>query len=186
MATLSQICPWWLAPMLDNSIRRLIHNPEKILSRCIKRGQMVLDVGCGSGTFTIAMAKMVGETGKVIAVDVQDEMLNLLRMKAAKDGLESRIITNKCEQDRIGISAKADFVLAFYMVHEVSNVEAFLKEVALLLKPKAKLLIVEPKFHVSAYSFKRTIEAAHLAGLKPVSELKIRFSRSMLFQSASV
>jgi ubiquinone/menaquinone biosynthesis C-methylase UbiE len=186
MATLSQICPWWLAPMLDNSIRRLIHNPEKILRGCIKRGQMVLDAGCGSGTFTIAMAKMVGETGKVIAVDVQDEMLNLLRIKAAKEGLESRIITYKSEPDRIGISDKVDFVLAFYMVHEVSNVEAFLKEVALLLKPKGKLLIVEPKFHVSASSFKRTLEAAHLAGLKPVYEIKIRFSRSMLFQSASV
>ena len=180
----SRICPWWLASALDNPIRRLIHNPEKILGGYIESGQTVLDVGCGSGTFTIAMAKMVGETGKVIAVDVQDEMLQIVRKKAAKERLESRIITHKSKPDRIGISDKVDFALAFYMVHEVPDVEAFLKEIATLLKPNGRLLIVEPKLHVSASSFKKTLEAARLAGFKPISEPKIRFSRSKLFQFA--
>src|SRR5512136_422279 len=106
LADLSYICPRWLAPVLDNPIRRLIHNPEKILSGCIGNGQTVLDLGCGSGTFTIALAKMVGETGKVIAVDVQDEMLQVVRKKAAKEGLESRINTHKSEPNRIGIEEK--------------------------------------------------------------------------------
>jgi ubiquinone/menaquinone biosynthesis C-methylase UbiE len=184
MAELSRICPWWLAPVLDNPIRRLIHNPAKILSEYIKRGQTVLDLGCGSGTFTLAMAKMVGEAGKVIAVDVQDEMLQIVRKKAAKNGLESRIITHKCEQNRIGIPDKVDFALAFYMVHEVPKAEAFLKEVASLLNPEGKLLIVEPRFHVSELAFDRTLEAARLAGLKQISKPEIRFSRSMLFQLA--
>jgi 2-polyprenyl-3-methyl-5-hydroxy-6-metoxy-1,4-benzoquinol methylase len=70
------------------------------------------------------------------------------------------------------------------MVHEVPNAEAFLREIVSILKPRGKLLIVEPKFHVSASSFKRTLEAAQLAGMKPISEPKIRFSRSMLFQLA--
>jgi ubiquinone/menaquinone biosynthesis C-methylase UbiE len=95
LADLSHICPRWLAPVLDNPIRRLIHNPEKILSGFIGNGQTVLDLGCGSGTFTIALAKMVGETGKVIAVDVQDEMLQMVKKKAVKEGLESRIMTFK-------------------------------------------------------------------------------------------
>jgi ubiquinone/menaquinone biosynthesis C-methylase UbiE len=179
-----RICPSWLASTLDNPIRRLIHNPEKILSEYIESGQKVLDVGCGPGTFTIIMAKMVGDSGKVIAVDVQDKMLQIVRTKAAKEGLESRIITHKCRPDGIGISDRVDFALAFYMVHEVPDSEAFLREIASLLKPKGKLLIVEPKFHVSASSFKKTIEAAQLAGMKPISEPKICFSRSMLFQSA--
>jgi ubiquinone/menaquinone biosynthesis C-methylase UbiE len=182
MADLSRICPWWLAPTLDNPIRRLIHNPEKILGGYIESGQMVLDLGCGPGTFTIALAKMVGETGKVIAVDVQDEMLQVVRKKAAKEGLESRIIAFKSVSNRIGISDKVDFALVFYMVHEVPNTEAFLKEVAALLRPKGKLLIVEPKFHVSESAFKRTLEAAQIAGLKVISEPQIRFSRSALFQ----
>lgn len=184
MINLPNICPWWLASILDNPIRRLVHNPEKILRGYIDRGQTVLDLGCGSGTFTIALARMVGETGKVIAVDVQDEMLQILRKKAIKVGLASRIIAHKSEHDRIGILDKVDFALAFYMAHEVPDVEAFLREIASLLKPNGKLLIVEPMFHVSASSFKKTREAAQLAGLKPISEPKILFSRSMLFQLA--
>ena len=62
----SSICPWWLASALDNPIRRLIHNPEEILGGYIESGQTVLDLGCGSGTFTIFMARMVGEMGKAI------------------------------------------------------------------------------------------------------------------------
>ena len=176
------VCPWWLARTLDNPIRRLIHNPEEILSRYIEPGQTVLDLGCGSGTFTIAMARMVGETGKVIAVDVQDEMLQMVRQKAVKEGLDSRVITHKSEPDRIGISDKVDFALAFYMVHEVPNAKGFLKEIASLLKPNGKLLIVEPLFHVSASSFKSTVDAAQLAGLKSILEPRIRFSRSVLLQ----
>jgi len=176
------VCPWWLARTLDNPIRRLIHNPEEILSRYIEPGQTVLDLGCGSGTFTIAMARMVGETGKVIAVDVQDEMLQMVKEKAVKEGLDSRIITHKSDPDRIGISDRVNFALAFYMVHEVPDVKTFLKEIASLLKPNGKLLIVEPLFHVSASSFKDTVDAAQLAGLKPISEPRIRFSRSVLLQ----
>jgi len=178
------ICPQWLAPALDNRIRRLTHDPKKILSTYIKRGQTVLDLGCGSGTFTIDMARMVGETGIVIAVDVQEEMLQIVRKKSAKERLESRIITHKSEPDRIGISDKIDFALAFYMVHEVPDAEAFLEEIAAVLKPTGKLLIVEPIIHVSASSFRKTLKAAHLAGFEIASEPKIRFSRSALLQSA--
>jgi len=177
------ICPSWLGQILDNPIRRLIHNPKEIFGGYIERGQTVLDIGCGSGTFTIAMAKMVGENGKVIAVDVQDEMLLLVRKKAVKEGIESRIITHKSGPNGIGITDRVDFALAFYMVHEVPDAQAFLKEIAGHLKPGGKLLIVEPKIHVSASSFNNMLEAARLAGLKPISEPEIRFSRSMLFQS---
>lgn len=181
MADSSRICSWKHAFALDNAIRRLIHNPQKILVGHIKPGQTVLDVGCGPGTFTIAMAKMVGESGKVIAVDVQEEMLQILKKKAAQHGLESRIVTHKSDPDRIGISEKVDFALAFYMVHEVPNAEAFLREIVSVLRPEGKLLVVEPKFHVSATAFEKTIEVALQAGLSPISEPKILFSRSKLF-----
>ena len=176
------VCPWWLARALDNPIRRLIHRPDKILGEYIEPGQTVLDLGCGSGTFTIAMARMVGEAGRVIAVDVQEEMLQMVKQKAVKEGLASRITTHKSKPDGIGISDKVDFALAFYMIHEVPDVGAFLMEAASLLKPSGRLLIAEPLIHVSESSFKKTVDAARLAGLKPVSEPKIRFSRSMLFK----
>jgi ubiquinone/menaquinone biosynthesis C-methylase UbiE len=182
MADSSRICSWKIAFALDNPIRRLIHDPKKILGGYIEPGQTVLDLGCGPGTFSLAMAKMVGESGKVIAVDVQEEMLQIVREKAAQQGLESRIVTHKSDPDRIGISEKVDFALAFYMVHEVPSAEAFLGEIVSILKPKGKLLVVEPKMHVSATAFEKTIEVARQAGLSPISEPKIFFSRSKLFQ----
>lgn len=180
MSEASHLCSWKIAFALDNPIRRIIHNPQKILGGYIEPGQTVLDLGCGPGTFSLAMAKMVGESGRVIAVDVQEEMLQIVREKAARQGLESIIVTHKSGPDGIGLSEKVDFALAFYMVHEVPDAEAFLKEVVSVLKPKGKLLIVEPKMHVSAAAFEKTIEVARLAGLKTISEPKIRFSRSKL------
>ena len=182
MAESSRICPWWLAPTLDNPIRRFVHNPEKFLRRYIREGDTVLDLGCGSGTFTIAIAKMVGEGGRVIAVDLQEKMLEILRKKAAKEGLSSRITTHRSEADRIGISDRVDFALAFYMVHEVADQGRFFREVATLLKEDASLLISEPKFHVSKSAFRRMKEAAEGAGLAPTDEPKIRFSRSVLLR----
>jgi ubiquinone/menaquinone biosynthesis C-methylase UbiE len=176
----SRICSWKIANALDNPIRRLIHNPQKILDGYIESGQTVLDLGCGPGTFSICLAKMVGESGKVIAVDVQEEMLQIVRKKAARLGLESRIVTHRSGPDRVGLSEKVDFALAFYMVHEVPNAKAFLEEISTVLKTGGKLLIVEPKMHVSAAAFERTIDIARQAGLSPISEPKIRFSRSKL------
>ena len=73
------VCPVKRASSLDNRIRRWIQNPQKILSAYIKEGMTVLDVGCGPGFFSIDMAQMVGESGSVIAADLQEGMLEKLR-----------------------------------------------------------------------------------------------------------
>jgi len=175
-----RICPASRAWMLDHPLRKLIHSPKRIVGPYVHPGDTVLDIGCASGFFTRPMAVMVGKEGCVIAADVQEEMLQIVREKAVQQGLESIIVTHKSGPDRIGLSEKVDFALAFYMVHEVPDAEAFLKEVASALKPRGKLLIVEPRMHVSPAAFEKTIEVARLAGLRTISEPKVRFSRSKL------
>jgi ubiquinone/menaquinone biosynthesis C-methylase UbiE len=178
----ARICSWQLAWFLDNWIRRCLHNPDRIVGKYIENGQTVLDLGCGPGLFTLAMARMVGEGGKVISVDIQEEMLQILRQKIQDAGLQSRIHLHKSRPDEIGIRVMVDFALAFYMVHEVPNKENFLREIASLLKPGGRFLIAEPKFHVSKPSFEETVKVAKASGLRLISRPEVLISRAALFQ----
>jgi len=180
-----RICPWQHAWFLDNWVRRAIHNPDRIIGIYIEKGQTVMDLGCGPGMFSLAMAKMVGEEGKVISVDIQEEMLHILRRKSEDAGLKSQILLHKSRPDGIGVREKANFALAFYMVHEVPDKAGFLSEVATLIKPQGRVLIVEPKWHVSESSFEETLEIAQSTGLLLISRPKILFSRAVLLQKNS-
>ena len=62
------VCPWWLAYTFDNPLRKLFHKPQIILAPYVKAGMRVMDVGCGMGFFSIGMAKLVGDNGKVFCV----------------------------------------------------------------------------------------------------------------------
>lgn len=174
------VCPWWLAYTFDNRLRRLIQKPERILDGLVQEGQTVVDLGCGMGYFSLAMAKMVGEKGRVISVDVQEKMLAVLRRRAERDGLSSRLHLHHCASDHLGINERVDFALAFWMVHEVPARERFLREVRTLLKPAAHFLIVEPRLHVSAASFQETLDSACAIGMKLVSKPKVRISRAAI------
>jgi ubiquinone/menaquinone biosynthesis C-methylase UbiE len=174
------VCPWWLAYTFDNRLRRLIHQPERILDGLVQAGQTVVDLGCGMGYFSLAMARMVGENGRVISVDVQEKMLRVLRHRAEREGLYSRIHLHHCAPDSLGINEEVDFALAFWMAHEVPAGERFLREVQTLLKPAAHFLIVEPRLHVSASSFQETLDTACAIGLKLVSKPKVRISRAAI------
>lgn len=176
----TDVCSYQRAWVLDIWIRKYIHNPYKIIGDYIKEGQTVLDLGCGPGFFSLAMAEMVGEKGRVISVDIQEEMLQMLRDKSERAGLKSRILPHKAQSDKIGISQMVDFALAFYMVHEVLDKKSFLREVASHLKPDGRFLIVEPKFHVSKSDFESTLKIVQIAGLNQVYEPEILFSRAAL------
>jgi predicted RNA methylase len=52
-------CPWWLCYAFDNPLRRIIHNPEQILSGLVRPGMQVVDLGCGTGVFTISQAVLL-------------------------------------------------------------------------------------------------------------------------------
>ena len=175
------ICPAEQGHWLASSIRRLVHNPEKILRGLIREGQTVADLGCGPGFFTIPMAELVGENGRVIAVDLQQGMLDMLKVRAERANMLSRIRLHKCEVDAIGVTEHVDFALAFYMVHEVQDVPGYLAQVSDMMKPDGRFLMVEPKGHVSRAQFAETTEIARAAGLKPIDSPRIFWGYSTLF-----
>ncbi|MBC8218166.1 MAG: class I SAM-dependent methyltransferase [Planctomycetes bacterium] len=176
------VCPVKRAGSLDNRIRRWLQDPQKILGPYIDEGMTVLDVGCGPGFFSIAMAQLVGKSGRVIAADLQEGMLEKLSSKIRGTELEPRITLHKCPDGRVGVSDKVDFALAFYMIHEVPNQEKFFDEVRSMLKPGGLVLIVEPPFHVSKGAFEETIGEARDAGLTPVDRPRIFLSKAVLLR----
>lgn len=173
-------CPWWLAYTFDNPLRGLVHDPAAILGDLVRPGYRVVDVGCGLGFFTMAMAELVGPGGRVVAVDLQREMLQGARRRAERRGLADRIEFRYCGPDRLGVEGPVDFVLAFWMVHEVSRPDAFVAEVRSLLGPAGRLLVAEPRGHVPASLFAATVRRLADAGFEVGSGPPIRFSRSVV------
>jgi FkbM family methyltransferase len=174
------VCPWWAGYFIDNPLRRLLHNPETICGRYVKPGMTVMDLGCGMGFFSIAMARMVGEQGHVIAVDIQQRMLDVLQRRAEKSGVASRIRLHRAAPGRLGVTSPVDFALAFAVVHEVPDARSFLTEACSCLKPDARFLVAEPRFHVSAEAFQRMLALAREVGLGVLEEPPIRLSRSVV------
>ncbi len=178
-----RVCPIKRAGGLDNIVRRLLQNPQKILGNYVKEGMTALDLGCGPGFFSVEMAIMVGESGLVIATDLQEGMLQKLKNKIQGTEIEKRIMLHKCEEDKIGVTENVDFVLAFYMVHEVPDQKKFFEEIKSILKPNGKALIVEPKlFHVSKGAFKEAIMKAKEIGLEAVEKPRIFLSRAVILE----
>jgi ubiquinone/menaquinone biosynthesis C-methylase UbiE len=176
----AMICPAELSGTLDNSFRKLFQNPEKILKPHIGKGMTVLDLGCGPGFFSVEIAKMVTRSGKVIAADLQEKMLEKVTKKIKGTDAESIIETHKCQDDRIGITEKVDFVLAFWMIHEVPDQEKLFAELKSILKPGGKIFIAEPKFHVSKDAFEKMITIVRNTGFEVSESPRVIISRAVL------
>jgi ubiquinone/menaquinone biosynthesis C-methylase UbiE len=174
------ICSWWLAYTFDNPLRRYFHDPQDILMPYLREGMTAIDLGCGMGYFSRAMAEIVGDAGKVISVDLQAEMLAITRKRAEKDGVARRIEFLLAKEDDLGVTGQADFTLAFWMVHEVTDMRNFFRQVYGTLKPGGTFLIAEPKMHVTRARFDAMLPITVKAGFQITAAPSIRFSRSVV------
>lgn len=173
-----RVCPVERAGRLDTRLRRWLQDPGKILGPHVREGMTVLDVGCGPGFFTVEAARRVGKKGRVIAADLQQGMLDKLQEKIAGTALEPRITLHRCEEDRIGVEQPVDFILAFYVVHELPDQAAFYGEAASLLAGAGSMLVVEPPFHVSKKKFAASLGLAREAGLEPGRGPRLLFCKT--------
>ena len=178
-------CPVWLGYFLLNPFRRFAQSPRRLLGPHVEEGMTVMDVGCAMGFFSLSLARLVGPSGRVVCVDMQEKMLEVLRRRAAKAGLTERIEFRRCFAESLEIAeyvGKVDFALAFAVVHEVSEPRRFIGEVAAGLKPGAKFLLAEPWGHVRKAEFECTLRLAEESGLAVIRRPQIWASRAALLQ----
>jgi FkbM family methyltransferase len=180
------VCPVRVGYLLSNPLRKLFHNPGKILGPYIKEGMTVLDVGCAMGFFSLPAASMVGSNGKVICVDIQKEMIQKLEKRATKAGLISRVETRLCNEESLNIydlTGKIDFAFAIAVVHETSDSSAFFYQIYQSLKLGHKFLVIEPGFHVSVEDFDKSISIAQESGFIVSDKPKSRNSRIVVLKN---
>jgi len=177
---MSHVCGSRFAFSLDNALRRLVHPPQKILGELVQSGMSAMDVGCGPGHFTLDLARLVGERGKVLAVDLQEGMLAKVQAKARAQGLESRIALHRAAGRVAGVGVGLDFILCFWMLHEVPDAHAMLVDLHGRLKPGGALLLAEPILHVGRKRFEAETGLALMAGFRVAERLDLRWSRAVL------
>ncbi len=169
---------------LDSRLRRFIYRPDRLAERYVKPGDRVLDFGCGPGFFTREFAKRTGDSGRVIAVDLQAEMLRLLQERLQPEGLMPRIRTHRCAEDSIGLSpecnGKIDVAFAIFVVHEVPDPGRLFREIAALLVPGGHLFYTEPPLIVSGKEFRYNLALAEGAGLRVAETRSFFLNRAAL------
>lgn len=183
----NDVCPWWLGWLLASPVRRLVQDPARILAPHVRGGMTVLEPGPGMGFFTLELARRVGPTGRVVAVDVQPRMLAGLARRARRAGLEGRVDARAARADRMPIddlSGRVDFVLAFAVVHELPDAGRFFAEIRRALAPEGTVLFAEPSGHVRADAFALELEAARRAGLSATPGPRIARSRTAVLAPA--
>jgi len=180
-----RVCPWWLGYLLASPIRRWFENPQDVLGPHLKSGATALDVGCAMGFFSLPLAELVGPTGRVICVDLQERMIRSLRKRATRAGVSDRIETRVCSTSSLGLGdleGEVDFALAYAVVHEVPDAAPFLAEIGDALVPGGRFLIAEPRGHVSREALEGTTAAAGKAGLLVIDRPEIKRSRAVLLE----
>jgi ubiquinone/menaquinone biosynthesis C-methylase UbiE len=132
------------AEWLERSEREIEEMPETALDKAgIGPGMTVADVGAGVGYFSVRLARRVGPEGKVYAVDVQPEMLAMLRERAAKAGVKNIIPVLGSESDPRLPKSSMDLILLVDVYHEFSQPQRMLHRLRDALKSDGKLVMLE-------------------------------------------
>ena len=109
----------------------------------VKPGMTVCDIGCGNGFYSLQLAKMVGPSGRVLAVDIQPEMLRMLRERAAKKGISNvQPILSSAHNPNLP-DGEVDLILLVDVYHEFSHPEHMLAAMRRSLSPSGLIALLE-------------------------------------------
>ena len=132
------------ASWLDRSAREQEEKPEQALQFIgIRPGMVVADVGAGTGYMTFRLAQLVGPSGKVIATDLQPEMLQIIRTKAGREHIANVEVVRGIETDARLPEGTIDLALLVDVYHEFRYPQAMLQSIRRSLTPQGELVLIE-------------------------------------------
>ena len=141
---IAQVMGHRAAGWLERPEREKEEAPTKLLKALdIKPGQVVADIGAGSGYHTFRMAPLVGDTGKILAVDIQQEMLDLIGAKAKKEKVKNVEMILGTETDPKLPKAGVDLIILVDVYHEFSHPFEMAEKMVAALKPGGRIAFVE-------------------------------------------
>lgn len=118
---------------------------ETLRALDVKPGMVLADLGCGPGFFTLPAAELVGPTGLVYAVDVQQEMVDALRSRLAQAEVKNVVVRRSSEVEPSLPLASVDVAILAYMLHEVEQRAKFLLATKRLLKSGGRIVVINWK-----------------------------------------
>jgi ubiquinone/menaquinone biosynthesis C-methylase UbiE len=136
--------PEFLANLIDNPLRRKIQVPSEMPVRHgIQSGMTVLEVGPGNGRYTLETARRVGSTGKVIAIDIEQKMLERVIQRAAAEGI-TNLETRLADVYELPFESETfDAVVLLTVIGEIPQPERALHEFDRVLRPGGLLAFSE-------------------------------------------
>ena len=132
------------APWLERREREDEENPDLAMRLIrVQRGQTVADLGAGSGYYTRRLARAVGDTGRVYAVDIQQGMLDLLQAALARDRITNVVpVLGGVDDPRLPADS-LDLILMVDVYHEFAQPQTMLQRMKTALKPGGRLVLLE-------------------------------------------
>ena len=160
-------CPSWLIVLLENPFFRWVAGAEMLLERAgVTSGMTVLDAGCGPGRLTLPAAQRVGETGRVMALDLQPTMLARLRQRLETSGLTNVEVVQAALGEGELPLGRFDAAFLITVLGEVPHKAAALEEIFKSLRPGGLLSITETLPDPHYQTLGKVRQLAHAAGFE--------------------
>ena len=159
------------AGWLERPEREKEEDPARLLAALdLKPGMVVADVGAGSGFHAFRMAKLVGDAGKVLAVDVQPEMLALIEKRAKREQVANVVPVKGAEADPNLAPGSVDLILMVDVYHEFSKPYEMGERLVAALKPGGRLVFVEFRAEDNAVPIKAVHKMSERQVIKEMAE----------------
>lgn len=131
---------------LNENERRKWQNPEAILTEAgLKSGLTVMDIGCGAGFFTLPAARLVGPTGKVYGLDIDERGIREVRKKALREGLHNLEVITGAAEDALLCQGCADIIFFGIVLHDFKSPLKVLQNARKMIKPDGRLVDLDWK-----------------------------------------